>query len=185
MRSRSFVVRTPDRGVHADPSNRTSRPGAGGTLSVERVTTPGQLTEAHTLRLAVFVDEQQVPLAEEIDDADFAPTTTHVVVRDGSGTVVGTGRLLTDPAHPGEVHIGRVAVARSARGTGAGAAVMRALEDVALAEHADGGAVRIELSAQTQAAGFYERLGYEVYGPVYLDAGIDHRDAARTITTGV
>ncbi len=154
-------------------------------LSSERVTTPAQLEEAHALRVEVFVDEQQVPLAEEIDDADFAPTTTHVLVREGQvsgeGRVVGTGRLLTDPAHPGEVHIGRVAVARSARGTGAGAAVMRALEEVALTEHASGGAVRIELSAQTQATGFYERLGYEVYGPVYLDAGIDHRDAAKTL----
>ncbi|MFF3064380.1 GNAT family N-acetyltransferase [Oerskovia sp. NPDC057915] len=153
-------------------------------LTTERVRTPEQLTEAHALRLEVFVDEQQVPLAEEIDDADFAPTTTHVVVRDPSGAVVGTGRLLTDPSHPGEVHIGRVAVARAARGTGAGAAVMRALEEIALAEHASQGSVRIELSAQTQATGFYERLGYQVYGPVYLDAGIDHRDAARTLTTG-
>jgi len=154
-------------------------------LTTERVTTPAQLEEAHALRLEVFVGEQEVPLAEEIDDADFAPTTTHVLVRageqPGEGPVVWTGRLLTDPAHPGEVHIGRVAVARSARGTGAGAAVMRALEEIALAEHAVGGAVRIELSAQTQASGFYERLGYEVHGPVYLDAGIDHRDAAKTL----
>lgn len=152
-------------------------------LTTERVTTPEQLTEAHALRLEVFVDEQQVPLAEEIDDADFAPSTTHVLVRDDAGRAVGTGRLLTDPAHPGEVHVGRVAVARDARGTGAGAAVMRALEEIAVAEHAAAGAVRIELSAQTQATGFYERLGYEVYGPVYPDAGIDHRDAARTLTT--
>ena len=150
-------------------------------LTTERVRTPEQLAEAHALRLAVFVDEQRVPLAEEIDDADFAPTTTHVVVRDATGLVVGTGRQLSDPTHPGEVHVGRVAVARAARGTGAGATVMRALEEIALAEHVADGRVRIELSAQTRAAGFYERLGYEVYGPVYLDAGIDHRDAAKTL----
>ena len=29
---------------------------------------------------------------------------------------------------------------------------------------------------------FYERVGYSVYGPVYLDAGIDHRDARKTLT---
>jgi predicted GNAT family N-acyltransferase len=154
-------------------------------LSVERVGSPAQLAEAHALRLAVFVDEQKVPLAEEIDEADFAPTTTHVLVREGAapgeGPVVGTGRLLTDPARPGEAHIGRVAVARTARGAGAGAAVMRALEEIALAEHARDGVVRVELSAQTQAVGFYERLGYEAHGPVYLDAGIDHRDAVKTL----
>lgn len=158
-------------------------------LVVERVVDAAGLAQAHALRLEVFVEEQQVPVEEEIDDLDTAPTTTHVLVRDTlrDGAVVGTGRLLTDPAHPGETHVGRVAVSASARGTGAGAAVMRALEAIALAEHAVPGpdgrpAVRVELSAQVQAAGFYERLGYEVYGPVYLDAGIDHRDAAKTLT---
>jgi predicted GNAT family N-acyltransferase len=168
-------------------------PGAGTRrLVVERVVDDGGLAAAHALRLAVFVDEQGVPLEEEIDDLDTAATTTHVLVRDRErdGAVVGTGRLLTDPAHPGEVHVGRVAVAASARGTGAGAAVMRALEELALAEHAVSGAdgrraVRVLLSAQVQAIGFYERLGYVVSGPVYLDAGIDHRDAAKTLATDV
>ena len=31
------------------------------------------------------------------------------------------------------------------------------------------------LSAQTQALGFYERLGYTAYGPVFDDAGLPHR----------
>ncbi|MBN0041538.1 GNAT family N-acetyltransferase [Cellulosimicrobium cellulans] len=169
----------------------TGVPGAGtGRLVVERVVDDAGLAAAHALRLAVFVDEQGVPVEEEIDDLDTAVTTTHVLVRDRGrdGAVVGTGRLLTDPAHPGEVHVGRVAVSASARGTGAGATVMRALEGIALAEHAASGAdgrrtVRVLLSAQVQAIGFYERLGYVVSGPVYLDAGIDHRDAAKTLTT--
>ncbi|MFB8229325.1 GNAT family N-acetyltransferase [Cellulosimicrobium sp. NPDC055967] len=161
-------------------------------LVVERVVDDAGLAAAHALRLAVFVDEQGVPVEEEIDDLDTAPTTTHVLVRDREreGVVVCTGRLLTDPAHPGEVHVGRVAVSASARGTGAGAAVMRALEEVALAEHAASGTdgrrvVRVLLSAQVQAVGFYERLGYTVFGPVYLDAGIDHRDAGKILATDV
>ncbi|QJW37013.1 GNAT family N-acetyltransferase [Cellulosimicrobium protaetiae] len=159
-------------------------------LLVERVVDDAGLAAAHALRLVVFVDEQGVPVEEEIDDLDTAATTTHVLVRDREqgGAVVGTGRLLTDPAHPGEVHVGRVAVSASARGTGAGATVMRALEEIALAEHAVPGpegprTVRVLLSAQVQAIGFYERLGYTVAGPVYLDAGIDHRDAAKVLTT--
>ena len=159
-------------------------------LAVERVVDDAGLAGAHALRLAVFAAEPGAPVAAAIADLDTAATTTQVLVRDRErdGEVVGTGRLLTDPAHPGEVHVGRVAVAAVARGTGAGAAVMRALEEVALAEHAapapDGRrAVRVLLSAQVQAIGFYERLGYAVSGPVYLDAGIDHRDAAKTLTT--
>lgn len=151
-------------------------------VRVERVTTPEQLAEAFAVRTAVFVVEQQVPAELELDALDHAPTTTHVLARTGGGDVVGTARLLTDAAHPGEVHVGRVAVAAPARGTGAGAALMRALEDVALAEHpGPDGTVRVLLSAQVQAIGFYERLGYAVTGPVHLDAGIEHRDAAKVL----
>lgn len=154
---------------------------------IEVVTTDEVLSEAHALRVEVFVREQGVPLAEEVDDADFAPTTTHVVARAAlGGPVVGTARLLTDPGHPGEVHIGRVAVAASARGTGVGATLMAALEQIAATRYAvtdgDGSArVRVVLSAQLAAVGFYERVGYEIYGPVYLDAGIEHRDAVKTL----
>ncbi|WP_265523347.1 GNAT family N-acetyltransferase [Oerskovia flava] len=156
-------------------------------LLVSRATDAATLAEAFALRIAVFVDEQGVPLDEEVDELDRAPTTAHVVVRRAEhGEVVGTGRLLTDAAHPGEVHVGRVAVAPSARGHGVGALVMQALEEIALADHASSGTtgraeVRVLLSAQTQASGFYERLGYELHGPVYLDAGIDHRDAVKVL----
>lgn len=152
-------------------------------VRVERATTPEQLAEAFALRTAVFVVEQRVPAELELDELDHAPTTTHVVARrtDG-GDVVGTARLLTDPVHPGEVHVGRVAVAAGARGTGTGAALMRALEEVALAEHpGPDGTVTVLLSAQVPAIGFYERLGYAVTGPVHLDAGIEHRDAAKVV----
>ena len=157
---------------------------ADGGIAVERVTTPEQLAEAFAVRMAVFVVEQQVPEELELDDADHAPTTTHVLARRiGTGEVVGTARLLTDPAHPGEVHVGRVAVLAAARGTGAGALLMRAVEDIALAEHAGpDGTVTSLLSAQVRAISFYERVGYEVHGPVYLDAGIDHRDARKVAT---
>jgi predicted GNAT family N-acyltransferase len=59
---------------------------------------------------------------------------------------------------------------------------MAALEQIALAEHrGPSGSVTVLLSAQVQAIGFYERIGYTVDGPVYLDAGIDHRDAAKVL----
>ena len=74
-------------------------------LTVERITTPEQLGAAFEVRMDVFVYEQKVPVELELDDQDHAPTTTHVLVRAGDD-VVGTGRLLTDPEHPGEVHIG-------------------------------------------------------------------------------
>lgn len=168
-------------------------------LRTERVRTSAQLEAAWQVRREVFVEEQQVPLEEEMDAADTAATTTHVIVvpaddapgHDPGGLgrdraqehprAVATGRLLTDPAHPGVVHIGRVAVLAGWRTGGVGALVMRALEDLAARGDAVDGVVRVELSAQEQAIGFYERLGYTVTGERYLDAGIWHRDAHKTI----
>ncbi|WP_170220567.1 GNAT family N-acetyltransferase [Xylanimonas allomyrinae] len=151
-------------------------------VEIERVATPAQLDEAFAVRLDVFVDEQRVPRELELDDLDHAPTTTHVLARHPGGVAVGTARLLVDARHPDVVHIGRVAVRAQARGTGAGRALMGALEEIALAEHGARGSVTVQLSAQVQAIGFYERLGYQVSGPVYLDAGIDHRDAEKVLT---
>jgi predicted GNAT family N-acyltransferase len=157
-------------------------------VRVVRVRTQAQLEAAWDVRREVFVEEQQVPLDEEMDAADTVPTTTHVIIVPSPGAgpasapaAVATGRLLTDPAHPGIVHIGRVAVRAGFRTGGVGALVMGALEDIALGEHAIDGAVRVELSAQEQAIGFYERLGYTVEGERYLDAGIWHRDAHKTV----
>ena len=64
------------------------------------------------------------------------------------------------------------AVLPEARGTGAGVALMHAALDELRAR-----GVRVaKLGAQTHAIGFYERLGFTVYGPEYDDAGIPHRD---------
>ncbi len=121
------------------------------------------------IRLKVFVEEQNVPVEQERDHHD--DTAIHLLaVLDGQA--VGTARILRD----GVVgKIGRVAVLPQARGTGLGAALIRA----ALAElRATPGVTRAKLGAQTHAIGFYEKLGFAVYGPEYLDGGIPHRDMA-------
>lgn len=139
------------------------------------------------VRFTVFVDEQGVSPDMERDAQDDDPRTVHVIVDDGTGTVLGTGRLLaphTDEFHadhggmdPANPHIGRVAVLARARGTGAGRVVMEALHAAALEHHGVDGRVRVELSAQDQAMPFYARLGYVAHGEGYLDEGIPHHDA--------
>lgn len=161
------------------------------------------------VRLEVFVGEQAVPFVQEIDARDFLATTIHVLAAGADGAALGAGRLLRDPARPDRVHLGRLAVRRIARGTGLGARLVAALEDAALrgADSAapapgDGAAVpgdgagpapapggaglTVVLSAQERAMGFYERCGYRAAGGGrYLDAGIWHRDMARTLPGGV
>ncbi|MFC7405369.1 GNAT family N-acetyltransferase [Georgenia alba] len=157
-------------------------------VTVLTVTDRRQLEQAWEVRTEVFVDEQHVPVEEEIDALDTAATTSHVLAVDEEGRAIGTGRLLSDPDHAGEVHLGRLAVRARVRGRGIGAQLVAAIERVALERHAvpDGEGrlrVRVVLAAQESAMEFYRRLGYEVVsGRRYLDAGIWHQDMARTLT---
>lgn len=149
------------------------------TITIQRVTTPAQLESARAVRRQVFIGEQGVTEAEELDGLDEEPTTRHVLAVDGTHAL-GTARLLQE--RPGLVHIGRVAVLPALRGRGVGALLMAALEEMALAECAgDDGSVRIELSAQVTAIEFYRRLGYKISPQQYLDARIWHQDAHKTL----
>ena len=145
-------------------------------VQVLRVSDAAGLDRVHSLRFEVFVHEQGVSPAEELDEKDDLPGTVHLLaIADGKD--LGTARLLVDG--PGQVHVTRVAVRASARGLGIGRALMAQIESIALAEHAAGGRVRVELSAQESALGFYAALGYEIGADRYLDAGIWHRDAVK------
>ena len=143
--------------------------------TVEVIRSPQQMQEALGIRFSVFVEEQQVPIEEEVDAFDDRPgerdDVVQVLVRlDGSPAA--TARLLLAHEGDGYPHIGRVAVLAAHRGTGLGRVVMEALH----AEARRRGERGITLSAQLHALPFYERLGYVTHGPVYLDAGIEHRE---------
>jgi predicted GNAT family N-acyltransferase len=118
--------------------------------------------EATAVRYSVFVAEQRVPLALEIDE--FDPLSVHALARDAAGEAIGTGRLLPDG------HIGRMAVLARARGLGVGSALLIALMD----ESRRRGNREAILSAQLQATDFYARHGYVAEGEPYDDAGIAH-----------
>jgi predicted GNAT family N-acyltransferase len=122
--------------------------------------------EALQIRFGVFVDEQKVPAEEEVDATD--EVAIHVLLRDGKGTPVGTGRLYEHS--PGVGRVGRMAVMREHRGRGAGLLVMKAL----LQEAVNQGYPRIILHAQTYAAGFYGKCGFQRYGEEEMDCGIPH-----------
>jgi len=114
------------------------------------------------LRKAVFIDEQDVPAELEMDELD--PICQHVLAWK-DGTAVGTGRIAPDG------RIGRMAVSASCRGQGVGRDILAGLIQMGR----DMGVERLYLSAQCQAIPFYEKAGFVASGPVYDDAGIDHR----------
>ena len=130
------------------------------------VTDEALLERCIALRIAVFVVEQGVPLEEEVDAHDHADAVHLAAIEDGR--VVGTARYVVWRQH---AKIGRVAVARTHRGTGLGAGLMGAVMQRAR----EAGIASMVLDAQTYALGFYERLGFAAEGPVFDDAGIPHR----------
>ena len=127
------------------------------------------LAACHALRRTVFIEEQNVPEADEMDDLDA--DAIHLLATDDADRPVATARLLVRD----EIgKIGRVCVLADQRGTGMGAALMRAAIDALAAR----GVRQVRLGSQTHAMGFYEKLGFVAEGPVYDDAGIPHRHMA-------
>lgn len=140
-------------------------------MSVE-VRETDDIAACHALRRTVFIEEQGVPEADELDDLDGDAVHLLAFV---DGVPMGSARLL----RRGETgKIGRVCVLAAARGTGLGVALMQK----ALAVLAADPALRVaKLGSQTHAMGFYQRLGFVAEGPEYLDAGIPHRDMVRPL----
>ena len=117
---------------------------------------------ARPVRERVFVDEQKVPREIEWDEWDEGGD--HAVALDGRGNPIGTARLLPDG------RIGRMAVLREWRAKGVGAALLEAMVGRARARSMPS----VLLHAQTHAAGFYRRFGFNERGVEFLEAGIPH-----------
>jgi len=134
------------------------------TITVRVAESEADRAAVFALREQVFVHEQGVPLDIEMDELDA--NADHFIARLGS-RVVGAGRLVADGTTG---VLGRLAVARAARGTGLGTALVAEIERRA----AERGLTAVELHAQVHARGFYERLGYTAEGDVFDEAGIAH-----------
>ncbi len=137
-----------------------------------RIEVTRDIPTCQALRRVVFIDEQGVSEADEVDGLDGR--AVHLLAWDGA-CPVGTARLLVK-APVGK--IGRVCVLPEVRGTGLGAELILA----ALAElRTLPGLSEATLGAQTHATGFYEKLGFVAEGEEFLDAGIAHRHMRRTL----
>ena len=120
-----------------------------------------QRQAASALRRQVFVVEQGVPEALELDEMDAV--SLHALAYDDDGPLA-TGRLLPDG------HIGRMAVLPAWRRSGVGTALLRELLSMA----AGRGDACVVLHAQAYVTQFYRRAGFEVVSPEFMEAGIPH-----------
>lgn len=116
------------------------------------------------IRRIVFIEEQHVPEALELDELD--PVCHHVLITDADNQTIATGRISPDG------RIGRMAVLKEYRGQGIGSALLAALLEYARQEHYAG----VYLHAQLTAIPFYEKHGFMVNGEQFMDAGIPHRN---------
>jgi predicted GNAT family N-acyltransferase len=139
-----------------------------------RVDGSESLAGAHEVRRRVFVAEQGVPEAVEMDDADAE--AVHYVLSDGDDPVA-TARLRTVDADTGKAE--RVAVLPAYRGEGLGKRLMELLE----AEARDCGLSEMRLHAQTTVEAFYATLGYETVSGEFEEAGIPHVEMVKPLET--
>src|SRR4051812_15841150 len=122
----------------------------------QEITSPEDIEASMAIRRQVFVEEQKVPLAREMDGLD--DLARHFIVRAGN-RIVTTCRVRTIN---NAAKIERVAVLRDFRRRGIGAALMKYI----LQELPRTGNIRLlKLSSQADAVPFYERLGFEKHGP--------------------
>lgn len=120
---------------------------------------------AFNVRARVFVQEQEIPPEEELDEADEA--AIHAVALH-QGRVVGTGRLVL--GNRGQGRIGRMAVEKEFRRRGTGTRILAFLEESARAQ----GSCWSALHAQEYVKNFYVERGYRVHGEPFLEVDIRH-----------
>ncbi len=122
------------------------------------------------IRHAVFVVEQAVPIEIELDGVD--PDCHHLLAFDPRGRSIGTARMQANG------HIGRIAVVKPWRKRSVGARLVEALVEAAR----EVGLASVDLDAQAHAIGFYEKLGFEPRGDVFMEAGIPHQNMLRRLS---
>ena len=134
-------------------------------LKIKRAETQAEFFGLARVRTLVFVKEQQVDPEIELDCED--DTAIHyIAVMDDQ--IVGTCRILR---HGQEAKLGRMAILASYRRKKIASALIHAVEQ----ERSALVFTKLKLGAQIQAIPFYESCGFAVYGPVFLDANIEHR----------
>jgi predicted GNAT family N-acyltransferase len=135
-------------------------------IAIREVRSAAGLEEALAIRCQVFVAEQGVREALEIDGLDGAARHLLALWEDRP---VGTLRLRwLDRGRVAKIE--RVAVLAAARGQKVGQALMGAALDLARAQ----GAGEARLHAQVTVQAFYARLGFTAFGPEFEEDGILH-----------
>ncbi len=147
-------------------------------LTIKLVETEEEMEAAIGVRFRVFVNEQQVPAEEELDEVDATATHAIAIVHhqgsdqgrgQGQPQVVATGRVFYRD-EDSAARIGRMAVDVEWRRKGIGGRILKFLEE----EAASQGVSTYVLNAQEHVKDFYAGHGYVERGETFLEADIVH-----------
>lgn len=122
------------------------------------------LSDCFEIRKSVFVEEQGVPLENELDA--FENTSTHIIgYHDHRPFAYARFRSYEDG-----IKVERVAILKPYRNKGFGKKLMKTIEHIAKRKHHH----KLILNAQLQAKQFYEKLGYISIGLPFQEENITH-----------
>lgn len=136
-------------------------------MDSKRITTENDLKIAFHIRKEVFVEEQGFPLEFEFDEFDTLNALSEHILVYYNEKPVGTGRLRVVD---GLGKLERICILEPYRKFGLGKMILKTLEEIAKEQ----GITQVKLHGQTQAEGFYKKLGYQTSSDVFMEDGGPH-----------
>ncbi|MGE7185034.1 GNAT family N-acetyltransferase [Peribacillus sp. NPDC006672] len=136
-------------------------------MDSKRITTENDLKIAFHIRKEVFVEEQGFQLESEFDEFDTLNALCEHILVYYNEKPVGTGRLRVVD---GLGKLERICILESYRKFGLGKIIIKTLEEMAKEK----GLSLVKLHGQTQAEGFYKKLGYQTSSDIFMEDGGPH-----------
>jgi len=136
-------------------------------MKAKRIMLEEDLRKAFDIRKAVFVEEQGVPIEDEFDAFDNLNGQCEHLLVYFEEQHVGTGRIRWVD---GFGKLERICILEPYRNFGLGKVIITELEEIAQ----ERGAKKVKLHGQTQAEGFYKKLGYHTSSSIFIEDGIPH-----------
>lgn len=133
-------------------------------MNIIKATTNKEKNDAFQIRTIVFVEEQNVPIKDEMDK--FDAQAIHFVGYLHDQPIAASRLRWTDTYGKLE----RLCILKEHRGKSYGTKMIQVMEAEILKRNYH----QAKLNAQTQAIKFYEQLGYKVKSNEFIDAGIPH-----------
>ncbi|RRN67282.1 GNAT family N-acetyltransferase [Peribacillus simplex] len=136
-------------------------------MDSKRITTENDLKIAFHIRKEVFVEEQGFQLESEFDEFDTLNAPSEHILVYYNEQPVGTGRLRVVD---GLGKLERICILGPYRKFGLGKIIIKTLEEIAKEMELS----LVKLHGQTQAEGFYKKLGYQTSSDVFMEDGGPH-----------